>query len=100
MPSGALMQTIRRRGTAADPRARPSIHGRAMETPAARRKVRRSRLILFLPEQSALNDFMDQRPQSIVLPARPLQDALDLGPVRRLGRAARRIVTYATGGAP
>src|SRR5258706_9238717 len=88
------MQT-RRRGGPAAPRAeaRDSSQGRASATPAARRNVRRSKVMSasLVPEQRALDDLMDQRAEAVVLSADRGDDRVDLFPVGGLGRAARGI---------
>src|SRR5262249_57745855 len=98
------MHTIRRGGFVAGlPRACMSRRGRASETPAARRKVRRvsfmekaSGLVpprggtatSFRLEHFALHNLVDQRSESVMLLASFLRDRLDLGFVRRLRSSA------------
>src|SRR5205823_2850196 len=101
-PSGVQIHTMRRGGPAvADvpERARASSQGRASETPAARRNRRRSTfmgnltgcrgaVILLILKQLALDDLVNERPQTVIPLADSLHDCLDFWPVGRLGSSA------------
>src|SRR5579872_4137398 len=97
MPSGVQMQTMRRIGPRLAPgraKAGASSQGSASETPAARRKRRRSILMAspsLGPEQAALDDFMDQCPEAVILPPDLPDDRVDLRLIGRRRRPAGRI---------
>src|SRR5579862_8959542 len=79
-------------------KAGASSHGSASDTPAARRKLRRSTFMAspslgpsFGPEEAGLDHLMDQRPKAIVLAADLANDRVDLGPVGPRRRSAGRV---------
>src|SRR5436309_559058 len=103
------MQTMRRRGLAPAARARAgenaSRQGKASDTPAARRNVRRGRAIgrssvigrrasgphsLGL-ECLALDDLVNESSEAVILLAEPGDDGVDLRPVGLRGWTARGV---------
>src|SRR5262245_47488029 len=89
------MRTMRRRGRSArgGAAAQASSQGKASDTPEARRKVRRERLMggprrrSFALKRLALHDLVDERPQAVLPVANLADDALDGRPVVRGGVA-------------
>src|SRR5688500_18852406 len=93
------MQINRRGGSATSaPRAivgtNASSHGRASETPAARRNWRRDvciRYALLILKQFATHHFVHERPEAIVVAADGLHDCLDFRLIGGCGRRASSV---------
>src|SRR6185369_16684890 len=95
MPSGAQMQTMRRGGgvlPAAKARdCSDSSVGSARRMPAERRKWRRVSgvfMVLFFAEETALDDFVEQRAEAPLRGFRLVEDDADLALIGRLDEAA------------
>src|SRR5437588_377046 len=85
---------MRRRGGAPAGPSKASSRGRAITTPAARRKSRLVMLMrvpLFGLEEPALDDLMDQRPEAVLLLGGRPHQGVDLRSIGPRGSAARRV---------